>query len=132
MQQREWLDLYLEGWRTGDADLSLSATAPAFFYDDPDTGRIRRDGFRRFFEKFRAAGAEMAGGKVPVPFLQYSDLTVVDTNPAVAPAIAWCWWRVTGTEFRGAACIRFDQTGVLNERIAYFTDNPNETAIPAE
>lgn len=126
MQQREWLDIYLEGWRTGEAGRSLSATAPGFFYDDPDTGRIDRAGFVRFFEDFQAAGAEMAGGAVPVPFLEYSDLTVTDTNPATA----WCWWRVTGTEFRGAAFIRFDATGVLSERIAYFTNNPNETALP--
>ena len=126
MQQREWLDTYLEGWRTGDADKSLQATAPGFFYDDPDTGRIDRDGFVQFFCDFQTAGAAMAGGAASVPFLEYSDLTVTDTNPA----IAWCWWRVVGTEFRGAACIRFDKTGVLSERIAYFTNNPNETALP--
>ncbi|MBE1281717.1 MAG: hypothetical protein GJ676_00250 [Rhodobacteraceae bacterium] len=125
MQQREWLDIYLEGWRTGDAEMSLSATSPGFFYDDPDTGRIVRSGFLRFFADFKAAGASLAGGKVPMPFLDYSDLTVVDTNPA----IAWCWWCVTGTDFRGTACIRFDQSGVLSERIAYFTSNPTETTI---
>lgn len=126
MQGRDKLETYLEGWRTGDGKLSLSATAPGFFYDDPDTGRIRRDGLPDFVESFKAAGASLCGGQVPAPFLQYSDLTV----SGGAPAIAWCWWRVTGTDFQGAACIRFDETGVLSERIAYFTNDPDETAIP--
>ncbi|WP_120633621.1 hypothetical protein [Ruegeria sp. EL01] len=126
MTQREWLDTYLEGWRTGNPAQSLAATTADFFYDDPDTGRIKRSDFVQFFEDFMAAGAEMAGGRVPSPFLTYSDVTIVEGSPG----IAWCWWQVTGTEFRGTACICFDDTGVLSERIAYFTNAPNETALP--
>ncbi|WP_170763071.1 hypothetical protein [Ruegeria lacuscaerulensis] len=126
MNAQQWLDTYLEGWRTGDAEKSLSATVPDFFYDDPATGRICRDKFVQFVEDFKAAGAELAGGQVPSPFLQYSDITVSAANPATA----WCWWRVTGTNFQGAAIIRFGDAGVISERIAYFTTDPVATPIP--
>lgn len=128
MKARQRLEAYLEGWRTGDAEKSLHATAETFFYDDPATGRIHRGDFVEFVEAFKAAGAKMAGGKLPSPFLQYSNLTIGDANPATA----WCWWRVTGTDFQGAAVIRFDDDGILSERIAYFTANPVATAIPSE
>ena len=127
MKTRHWLETYLEGWRTGDAEKSLRATAAEFFYDDPATGRVHRENFVEFVEAFKAAGAELAGGQLPSPFLQYSNLTVGDTNPATA----WCWWRVTGTDFQGAAVIRFNDDGILSERIAYFTENPVATAIPS-
>ena len=96
MQGRELFDKYLEGWRTGDGALSLSMTAPGFYYDDPDTGRVRREEFLQFVEDFKTAGAGMAGGQVPTPFLQYSDLTLTGENPSTA----WCWWRVSGSSFQ--------------------------------
>ena len=126
MTERTWLDAYLEAWRTGDAGRSLAATAPGFYYDDPDTGRVTRDGFVAFFDAFLAAGTDMAGGRQPAPFLIYNDMVIAEG----APSTAWCWWLVNGTAFRGAACIRFDQTGVLSERIAYFTRDPQETPLP--
>ena len=128
MTNENWLEIYLEGWRTGNAALSLSATAPGFYYDDPATGRIQRDGLEQFIEDFKSAGAEVTGGQVPSPFLEYTDLIIGGTDPA----IAWCWWCVSGTDFRGAACIRFDKSGVLSERIAYFTDNPSAVAVPED
>jgi len=127
VKAQQWLEIYLEGWRTGDAEKSLNATVSDFFYDDPATGRIKRDAFVQFVEEFKAAGAELAGGDVPSPFLHYTDVTVSGANPATA----WCWWCVTGTDFQGAAVIRFDDSGILSERIAYFTRDPVETAIPA-
>jgi hypothetical protein len=126
MEAREWLDSYLEGWRTGDAARCLQSTTEAFFYDDPATGRIKRENFIEFVEDFKAAGAELSGGPVPSPFLQYSDVTILEGSPSTA----WCWWQVTGTDLQGAALIRFDDGGVLSERIAYFTKDPVATAIP--
>lgn len=126
MTQRDRLESYLEGWRNGDPARSLAATAPGFFYDDPATGRVSQDGFIQFFNDFMAAGAALTGGTLADPFLTFSDVTIVEGQPG----IAWCWWQITGTEFRGTACIRFDDSGVLSERIAYFTDTPRETPLP--
>ncbi|WP_420587317.1 hypothetical protein [Ruegeria sp.] len=120
------MDSYLDGWRTGDAEKSLQATSEIFFYDDPATGRVTRENFIGFVEDFKAAGAELSGGRVPSPFLQYSDLSICEGTPSTA----WCWWCVTGTDLQGSALIRFDDRGILSERIAYFTKDPVATAIP--
>ena len=121
MTARQHLETYLEGWRTGDAQKSLSAVVPDFHYDDPNTGRIYRSGFVDFIEDFKAAAADLNGGQLGTPFLEYSD-TVVDTT--TNPASVWCWWRATGTDLQGAALIHFDDSGVLSERIAYFSKLP--------
>ncbi len=126
MKAGQWLETYLEGWRTGNGATSLTATVHDFYYDDPATGRIDRDGFVEFVEDFKRLGAELSGGKVPTPFLEYTNIVIGNTNPATA----WCWWRVCGTDFQGAAVIRFSDAGVISERIAYFTSDPVPTPIP--
>ena len=118
---RELFDTYLEGWRLGDGNLSLSATAQGFYYDDPNTGRIHRDGFVDFMNAFKADAAELNNGQLGNPFLTYTDIVVQDNANT---GIAWCWWQATGTDLQGAAQITFDATGVLTERIAYFTKLP--------
>ena len=55
MPHRAKIETYPEGWRRGDGSLSLTATAPGFYYDDPNTGRIERSGFVAFVEDFKAA-----------------------------------------------------------------------------
>jgi len=115
------LDSYLEGWRLGDGSKSLAATAPGFYYDDPNTGRILRDGFVEFVEAFKADAAALNRGRIGTPFLSYTDIVVQDSP---SPARAWCWWQATGTNLQGAALVHFDETGILSERIAYFSKLP--------
>ena len=115
------LDIYLEGWRLGQPEISLPALASGFHYDDPNTGRIFQDGFADFMEAFKADAAALNGGKPGTPFLTYTDIVV---DAAVNPARAWCWWQATGTDLQGAALIHFDDTGILSERIAYFSELP--------
>ena len=126
MTATEKLETYLEGWRLGDASRSLGATADGFFYDDPATGRIPREGFVEFFEDFKASGAKLSGGITHSPFLEYSDISVSEGKSNKA----WCWWHVTGTDLQGSALIAFSEAGVLSERIAYFSKNPIPTPIP--
>ncbi len=121
MAASEHLELYLEGWRLGDGELSLKAVVPDFFYDDPNTGRITHDGFVQFVEDFKSAAKELNNGKLGEPFLTYSD-TAIDTSSS--PHSAWCWWQATDTELQGSALIKFDDTGILSERIAYFSKLP--------
>ncbi len=121
MSVRELIDVYLEGWRLGDPDRSLGACAPSFHYDDPNTGRIRREDFWGFVEDFKAYGASLNQGSVPKPFLEYTDTVIDDT---VSPVTIWCWWRVNGTNFQGSALVKVDETGILSERIAYFSRLP--------
>ncbi len=121
MTGHDRLDIYLEGWRLGDGALSLTAVLPDFHYDDPNTGRIYCDGFVDFVEAFKADVAAINDGKLGFPFLTYTDVVVEATDGA---GRAWCWWRATDTDFQGAALIHFEKTGVISERIAYFTELP--------
>ena len=118
---RQHLDTYLEGWRLGQVEMSLTVLAQGFHYDDPNTGRIFQDGFADFMAAFKEDAAAENNGRLGTPFLTYADIVVDDTD---TPAKAWCWWRATDTELQGAALIHFDETGILSERIAYFSKLP--------
>ena len=115
------LEKYLEGWRLGDGKMSLQATTPEFFYEDPNTGRIDREHFVTFVEDFKSYVRELINGDLPDPFLTYTDL-VIDRSES--PHSAWCWWRATNTNFQGSALIKFSDAGVMSERIAYFSRLP--------
>jgi len=115
----ERLKVYLDGWRTGNAEQSLNATAPGFFYEDPNTGKIERDEFLSFIEDFKSAVAEIRGGTIGTPFLRYTNTLISEER-----SLAWCWWQATGTDFQGAAVIQFGDRGVISEKIAYFTELP--------
>ena len=92
-----------------------------FHYDDPNTGRIFRDGFVEFMEAFKVDAAALNNGQLGAPFLTYTNIVV---DESTAPASAWCWWQATDTDLQGAALIHFDESGVLSERIAYFSKSP--------
>jgi len=122
MTTREIIDCYLEGWRLGEPERSLEGCAPGFYYDDPNTGRIVRSDFCNFVEDFKAYGASLNDGVVPVPFLEYTDVIIDETT---SPVSVWCWWRVSNTQFQGSALVKADGTGILSERIAYFSRLPD-------
>ena len=121
MSVRQHIDTYLRGWELGDGELSLSATAESFSYDDPNTGTIPRHAFVQFVEDFRRAAEEMGGHINAVPFLQYTDVVVKDD---ALPATVWCWWQAIGTELQGSARVLVGEEGVLHEKIAYFSRLP--------
>lgn len=118
----EIIETYLTGWKLGDGELSLSATAEGFYYDDPNTGRIQRDDFVEFVNDFKRAAIEMGGEVDANPFLDYTDTVIRDDE---IPATVWCWWQARGTTLQGSAVIKVGQQGVLNERIAYFSKLPD-------
>ena len=60
-------------------------------------------------------------GVVPEPFLEYTDTVIDDASSIV---IIWCWWRVSGTQFQGSALVKANESGILSERIAYFSRLP--------
>ena len=115
------IETYLEGWRLGDGALSLSATASGFYYDDPNTGRIKRSEFVGFVEDFKSAARDLNNGRLAEPFLEYTDVIVQEDGGC---ATVWCWWRARETELQGSALIKVGEDGVLNERIAYFSRLP--------
>lgn len=119
MNALEYLQQYLEGWRTGNAEQSHEMTAEGFTYHDPNTGLVPRENFVAFFKDFVAYGSELNDGVCPQPFLIYTD-TLIDEEAGMA----WCWWRVNNSHFQGAAQMRFGEAGVISERIAYFSQLP--------
>lgn len=122
MSVRQTIQTYLRGWELGDAALSLSVTASDFCYDDPNTGRIPRDGFVAFVEDFKRAAVDLGGDENANPFLHYSDTVIKDE---LLPATVWCWWRAVGTDLQGCALIKVGEEGVLHEKIAYFSKLPD-------
>ncbi len=117
----EIIKTYLKGWELGDAELSLGVTAADFYYDDPNTGRIQRNEFVNFVADFKRAAAELRGGSLGNPFLEYRDIVIKDDE---LPATVWCWWHARGTELQGSALIKAGDSGILCERIAYFVALP--------
>ena len=115
------IETYLKGWELGDGELSLTATADSFHYDDPNTGRIQRHELVEFVNDFKQAAVEMGGEENAVPFLNYSDV-VIDYDHS--PVTVWCWWHATGTSLQGCALIKVGEEGVLHEKIAYFSKLP--------
>ena len=121
MNTNKLIETYLKGWELGDGELSLSATADSFYYDDPNTGRIPRDDFVDFVADFKRAAIEMGADENASPFLHYTDIVIKDDE---SPATVWCWWQANGTPLQGSAVIKVGEQGVLNERIAYFSRLP--------
>ncbi len=121
MQNMQFIESYLEGWRVGDGAMSQQATATGFTYDDPNTGIIPRSGFIDFFDAFKQAAADLKGGPVSNPFLDYRDM-VIDTSESIWTV--WCWWHAVGTDLQGCAVIKVDEGGVQSEQIAYYTRLP--------
>ncbi len=118
----DFIDTYLKGWKLGDGELSLSATAEDFYYDDPNTGRIARHHFVEFVNDFKKAAVEMGAELNANPFLDYCDTVIKDDE---LPATVWCWWQARGTSLQGSAVIKVGEQGVLSERIAYFSRLPD-------
>ena len=122
MPVSEAIKTYLKGWELGDGELSLSATAENFHYDDPNTGRIAREDFIEFVKDFKRAAVELGGEENSSPFLDYTDTVIKDDN---LPATVWCWWQARGTPLQGSAVIKVSEEGVISERIAYFSRLPD-------
>ena len=122
MNTNELITTYLEGWRLGEPELSLSVTAQDFYYIDPNTGKIPRDDFVEFMNAFKADASKLCNGTVPQPFLEYSNIVIEAEDPVFT---VWCWWRVNQTEFQGSALIKASEKGILSEQIAYFTKLPS-------
>lgn len=95
--------------------------ADGFYYDDPNTVRIPRSGLVQFVEDFKADAAALNDGNIGDPFLTYLDIVV---DEGTTPSAAWCWWQATGTPLQGCALIKFNDDGILSERIAYYSPLP--------
>jgi hypothetical protein len=108
------LDLWLEGWRRGDAAMILESITDDFVYDDPIDGRFTGADFADYLAELFPADADprvAAEG-----FETISDIVVVERD---GEETAWGWWKAP--PFEGAGLVKARPDGVYLEKLAYYT-----------
>ena len=108
------VEMWLEGWRRGDAQMILAATADDFVYDDPIDGRFSRAEFADYLaELFPSAAGPLSSSE---GFETTSDVVVQERD---GEETAWGWWKAP--PFEGAGLIKARPDGVYLEKVAYYT-----------
>jgi len=106
-------DLWLEGWRRGDAQMILSAVTDDFVYEDPVDGRFTRREFEAYLKEIFQTGSP-AGG-----FEAIDDVVTFEKD---GEELTWGWWKtLTEPVQEGAGLVKARPDGVYLERVTYFT-----------
>jgi hypothetical protein len=106
------IDLWLEGWRRGDAAMVMSAVTDDFVHEDPVDRRFTKDEFAAYLEELFASEGMPEG---------YETIADVITFEQGGEETTWGWWRTLGAPSEGAGLVRARPDGVYLERVAYFT-----------
>ncbi len=117
----DFIGAYAEGWTTGDAAKIVSATAPDYVFDDPNSGKITREAFADYFQGLSSTLDELRGGAPEGNFLDLTEVVIQETENG---AIVWAWWEAPGTGIGGSGLIEVGPEGVTSEKIAYYTKLP--------
>ena len=121
MSVQDHIANYAAGWTTGDVDKIVSAAAPQLVLDDPNVGKVDRGGLADYATGLKAAVAQLRNGEEHDTLMEMTDVVVRDTE---MPVTVWAWFSVPGTPLSGSAIMKFDDSGVFEERIAYYTSLP--------
>jgi len=111
-----WLEMWLTGWRTGDAEMILRAVAEDFVHDDPVDGRFRKAEFAVYLDSMFSSEAPFvtaAGDTV------FEEITEIATHEQDDELTAWGWWQTASAE--GAGLVKVGPKGVLSEKTAYYS-----------
>jgi ketosteroid isomerase-like protein len=111
-----WLEMWLMGWRAGDAEMILRSVADDFVYDDPVDGRFRKAEFAVYLEEMLASEAPFVTSTGDTVF---EEISHVATQQQDGELTAWGWWQTASVE--GAGLVRVGPTGVLSEKTAYYS-----------
>lgn len=106
------IDLWLEGWRRGDAAMVMSAVTDDFVHDDPVDGRFTKEEFAAYLEQLFASEGTPQG---------YETIDDVVTVEQDGIETTWGWWRTLGAPREGAGLVKARTDGVYLERVAYHT-----------
>ncbi len=117
----DYLAAYCEGWSKGDADMIRSAVADDYVWDDPEEGRVSKDGLGTFLPEFVETIDGLRDDCPSTPYLILSDFI---TNRVQVTTTVWCCFAVPGTSVEGISQIRLGDNGVISEHRAYRT-RPN-------
>lgn len=83
-----WLEMWLTGWRTGDAEMILQSVADDFVYDDPVDGRFPKAEFAVYLEKMFASEAPFVTSAGDTIFEEISDVVAQERDGELT---AWGW-----------------------------------------
>lgn len=117
MDKKDYLGLYAKGWSEGDVNSILHAADAAYVFNDPNAGRISKADFATYFSGLKQAVAALQG----TPRTPFMELSEVVTSEEGGVLTAWCWWSIPGTRLEGSGLIKVGDSGVLSERIAFYT-----------
>jgi hypothetical protein len=112
----EHLDMWFEGWRTGNPELLLGAITEDFVYDDPEDGRLTRVEFELYLRDLFAGSAAPGVGGAAAGFESITDIVIVERD---GEETAWGWWKAPPQE--GAGLVKARPDGVYLEKVTYYT-----------
>ncbi len=118
IERLDLLTTYCEGWSKGDADMIRSAVADDYVWDDPEEGRVSKDGLGTFLPEFVETIDGLRDDCPSTPYLILSDFI---TNRVQVTTTVWCCFAVPGTSVEGISQIRLGDNGVISEHRAYRT-----------
>lgn len=104
------IDLWLEGWRRGDAQMVLSAVTDDFIYEDAVDGRFARAEFKAYLETLFAAESTPEG---------FETITDVVRHEKDGEETTWGRWKTLATPMEGAGLVKARPDGVYFERVFY-------------
>jgi len=105
------VDLWLEGWRRGDALMILSAVTDDFVYEDPVDGRFAKAEFATYLEEL------FASERTPEGFETITDVVSYEKD---GEETTWGWWTTLASPQEGAGLVKARPDGVYVERVAYY------------
>ena len=120
MAASDYLSGYAAGWSKGDVQVILGSLADGFELDDPNSGIITKTAIAEYFAGFKAQVDSMRGSTT-ADFMQFSEVV---TNEEAGVLTAWVWWAVPGTPIQGSGLIKVGDSGVLSERLTFYTKLP--------
>jgi ketosteroid isomerase-like protein len=109
------VDLWLEGWRKGDAQMVLSAVTDDFVYEDPVDGRFAKTEFAAYLEELFATESTPDG---------FQTITDVVRSEKDGEETTWGWWTTLASPQEGAGLVKARPDGVYSERVAYYGRPP--------
>jgi hypothetical protein len=71
-----------------------------------------------YFERLKTAVRELRGGAEVSPVMRIGEVV---THEEGGLSTVWLWWAAPGMALEGAGLIKVAPTGVVAERLTYFT-----------
>ena len=100
-----------------DAAIIIGSLDNGYTLDDPNAGTISKEGLTDYLAGFKQQ-VESIRGNTGGPLIDLSELV---TQEQAGILTAWAWWSVPGTGIQGGGLIKVGDTGVLSERLTYYT-----------